>query len=73
MAMKFSPGDRVQMTGEFLRNTGQIAGGEGFSVWVVRECECGLCETGRFISTDERNYLDDGQRHINVGNLRKKR
>lgn len=32
---KFAVGDRVRLTGKFLRSTGQIAGGEGQSVWTV--------------------------------------
>jgi len=33
----------VRLTGVFLRDTGQIAGGEGQNVWQVAECSCSLC------------------------------
>lgn len=68
-------GARVRMTGEFLRNTGQIAGGEGQRVWTVRKCKCELCSSGRFVSVDERSicaWEDEGKihwRHIAIGNL----
>jgi len=65
-----TPGERVRLTGDFLRNTGQQAGGEGFSVWTVRPCPCPLCKTGRFVATNERSYDDpDHPRHIAAGNL----
>lgn len=43
----FEPGDRVRLTGVFLKNTGQRAGGEEQSRWTVRACDCGLCASGR--------------------------
>lgn len=73
------PGDRVQLTGAFLRSTGQIAGGEGRKRWRIVECGCALCRDG-FAAVDE-PALDYGQwddippaerpkhRHINLGNL----
>lgn len=70
----FNPGDTVRMTGEFLRNTGQVAGGEGQSRWTVVPCDCGLCKTGRFIATNEPSFdQPDRPRHINTGNLEKSR
>jgi predicted ABC-type transport system involved in lysophospholipase L1 biosynthesis ATPase subunit len=33
---EFKVGDRVQLTGQFLRSTGQVAGGEGQKVWTVK-------------------------------------
>jgi hypothetical protein len=72
--MKKAPivGTRVRMTGEFLRNTGQFAGYDGPSRWIVQACECGLCRTGRFIAVDEMSTDDPTRnRHINVGNLEK--
>jgi hypothetical protein len=67
-------GARVRMTGEFLRNTGQIAGGEGQRVWKVRSCDCMLCAGGRFVAVNERSAYDYGSadkpwRHIAIGNL----
>ncbi len=32
---KINVGDRVKLTGKFLKNTGQLTGGEGLSTWVV--------------------------------------
>lgn len=34
-ASKLSVGDRVQLTGKFLRNTGQYTGREPASVWTI--------------------------------------
>jgi len=31
----FQAGDKVKMTGKFLRSTGQVVGGEGSKVWTV--------------------------------------
>ncbi len=39
----FKPGDRVQLSGKFLRSTGQSAGGEGAKIWTVEACPCPLC------------------------------
>lgn len=49
----FKPGDKVKLTGKFLRNTGQFAGGEGQSVWTVRGCDCAECaKTKRITGMD---------------------
>lgn len=52
-----APGTRVRLTGIFLRNTGQIAGGEGQSRWNIVECHCGLCTVRgdgfAFVAVDE--------------------
>jgi hypothetical protein len=74
MAAKFQPGDKVRLTGKFLRNTGQIAGGEGQSKWTVVPCGCGLCRGGDFVAVNQSTTqdFDDGKehfRHINAGNL----
>ncbi len=50
---KYPPGTRVRLTGKFLRSTGQMAGGEGLSKWVVQECDCRLCKGGDFVRTDQ--------------------
>lgn len=47
--MKIGIGDTVRLTGAFLRNTGQIAGGEGTKRWTVRALENGE----RWAVTDE--------------------
>ena len=48
----FEPGAKVRLTGIFLKNTGQRAGGEGLSKWTVRACDCGLCKGGRYSAVD---------------------
>jgi len=47
------PGTRVQLTGYFLKATGQQRGGEGSKKWKVVTCECGLCARGEFVAVDE--------------------
>jgi hypothetical protein len=47
------PGTKVRLSGKFLRNTGQIAGGEGQSVWTVQECSCPGCKDGYLVATNE--------------------
>jgi len=37
-------GTVVRLTGVFLRNTGQIAGGEGQARWTVVACDCRACD-----------------------------
>ena len=67
-------GTRVRFTAQFLRNTGQIAGGEGLSVWEVKDCNCELCKTGRFIAVNQESIFNDGSlRHIMQVNLEKVR
>jgi hypothetical protein len=71
---RFAVGDKVRLTGEFLRNTGQIAGSEGQSTWLVVECPCGLCADGRFVATNQPSYDDPSRpRHFNAANLERKR
>lgn len=84
---RFEVGDRVRLTGAFLRSTGQIAGGEGQSRWVVQAHPgCRLCADGRFVLTDEVRQEDGmftaeelmadpllAYRHINAGNLERVR
>lgn len=79
---RFQIGDRVRLTGAFLRSTGQIAGGEGLSKWTVQACPCRSCAGGRLVLTDQPRE-DDGMftpeeverephlkyRHINTANL----
>lgn len=74
------PGVRVKLSGRFLRSTGQLAGGEGQSIWTVQDCPCSLCASGRYVAVDEQNLnmytvyeLQQNpslkQRHIARGNL----
>jgi hypothetical protein len=86
-AKVFAIGDRVRLTGAFLRNTGQQVGGEGRNVWtVIKHPGCNLCADHRFVLTNEPRQ-DDGMftaeelaadpflkyRHINAANLEKAR
>lgn len=67
---KFSPGDRVRMTGKFLRNTGQHTGPEGQSVWTVKDHPgCSMCERGNHVAVDQDSYDGSGPRHIAVAHL----
>lgn len=45
--MAIKVGDRVKLTGAFLRNTGQTVSNEGSRVWTARAID------GRFVITDE--------------------
>ncbi len=76
-------GSKVRLTGIFLRNTGQIAGGEGQSRWLTVECPCRLCEKGDFVAVNEPHLCQEDPRgfediapedrpkwrHINAANL----
>lgn len=67
MKPKFQKGDRVKLTGKFLKNTGQVTGPEGSKTWTV----LGFWGEGdRFALVDEPG-LDGGQRSIVVANLYK--
>ena len=64
------PGDKVKLTGQFLRNTGQVVGGEAFRQWTVVECECPICEDGTCVALDEPSHYDpDRPRHVLKVNL----
>lgn len=69
MKNKPAPGTKVRFTGKYLRNTGQQVGSEGLSRWIVEECNCDLCNLGRHIATNEKNFDDDGQRHMAFFNM----
>lgn len=73
MKKKPEPGTRVRMTRQFLRNTGQVSGGDASSKWTVQECGCGLCRLGRHVATDQASYDGSGPRHIAFANLEKTR
>lgn len=47
------PGMRVQLTGYFLRCTGQHAGPDGASKWLIVACECPLCARGKHVAVNE--------------------
>jgi len=64
-------GDKIKLTGQFLRNTGQHTGPGGLSTWVVQACDCDLCKTGRFVATNGDSYFTDGKRHFAKGNVYK--
>ena len=64
-------GDRVQLTGKFLRSTGQIAGGEGQSVWTIVNCPCSMCASGMYVAVNEPSYDDpERPRHMAEANLK---
>lgn len=71
MRNKPKPGTRVRLTGEFLRSTGQYAGAEGRTLFVVADCGCGLCATGPFVAVNSRSAWWQGgaERHLHYGNL----
>lgn len=73
MRNKPEPGTRVRLTGDFLRSTGQQAGGEGQSKWTVAACDCRLCtQSGPFLAVDEPHYdTPNRNRHFNYHNLEK--
>ena len=55
----FKPGARVSLNARHLRNTGQLKGGECHTVWVVVECNCGLCKLGRHIAVNQESVYED--------------
>ena len=79
---RFNIGDRVRLTGAFLKSTGQFTGSEGQAKWIVQACPCRSCATGTVVLTNEPRQ-DDGMftaeeiarephlkyRHVAVGNL----
>lgn len=80
LVARLAPGDKVRLTGEFLRNTGQIAGGQGQDRWIVQACPCRSCEQGDWVCTNEptsQEYTAEEiraepwivHRHIHRGNL----
>ena len=50
---RFNVGDRVRLTGEFLRNTGQFTGAPGTSRWLIVDCKCDACVHGDFVAVNE--------------------
>ncbi len=67
---RMKPGTKVRLSGVFLRNTGQMTGGEGLSKWTVVECDCSLCASGRFVAVDEPGGATlSGHRHFAEANL----
>ncbi len=69
-------GTKIRYTGKFLANTGQYAGGSGLSKWIVQACECGPCQRGDWVATNEHRelYPDEDQsvpqwQHVARGNV----
>jgi hypothetical protein len=76
-------GAEFALTGVFLKNTGQIVGGEGLSRWRRQACDCGLCHGGSFLASNEPHACQDDPRgyedvppeqrpkwrHFNVANV----
>jgi hypothetical protein len=50
---EFTPGTKVKLSGQYLRNTGQTKGGEGALRLIVRECDCAFCKRGTHVATDQ--------------------
>jgi hypothetical protein len=55
----FAPGDRVRLTGSFLRSTGQYAGGDGPTRWTVLAVQTLKHSNSVLVLTDELR-ADDG-------------
>lgn len=53
---EFKVGDKVQLTGAFLRSTGQIAGCDGRSVWTVKAVE--TYHDSQIVTVDEPAITD---------------
>ena len=60
---------RYKFTGKYLRNTGQLAGDEGQTVFTAVPCACGLCQGGQFVAVDQADAFAGGQRHVLLANL----
>jgi len=79
MSKSIVVGSRVRLTGKFLRSTGQIAGGEGLSRWIVLDIRGSFAVVDEKTSTGKSGYEDlsdeefYGQkldyRRINLANL----
>lgn len=50
---QMTPGTKVQLSGNFLRATGQTTGPEAASTWTVQDCSCELCRDGVTVAVDE--------------------
>ncbi len=79
---QMTPGTKVQLSGNFLRATGQRTGSEANATWTVQECPCELCQEGVMVAVDEPkddlSYWTEEElaqmpylrmRHINRSNL----
>ncbi len=55
--IEFKAGDRVQLTGKFLRSTGQIAGSEGQKKWTVKGVHT-IEHGSAFVIVDEPSITD---------------
>lgn len=56
------PGATVRLTGTFLRNTGQIVGGEGHLTWQIVACDCGMCRGGHHVAVNEPHRCQEDPR-----------
>jgi len=66
-------GDRIKLTADYLRSTGQLVGGEGRNIWTVVSCDCQLCQRD-FVAVNEPTMFRDevdGPRHFNVANIQR--
>jgi hypothetical protein len=72
MARPTAPGQRVRLTGQFLRSTGQFTGQDAHSTWTVLSLDSFACSLGTttFVEVDERSCdMPDRNRRINAANL----
>lgn len=56
--IEFKVGDKVQLTGQFLRSTGQLAGGEGQKVWTVKAVKTYSGDCPDIVTVDESAITD---------------
>ena len=68
-AKRFNAGDRVRLTGKFLRS---IGGSDAYQTWEVMPCACRFCAQHYLVLTDELSGEDPNRlRHILAVNLEK--
>lgn len=80
---RFNAGDKVRFKGSYLRDTGQVTGGEGHKRFIVNACACQMCKAGEWVATHDPiagAFFTPEEiaaephlafRHINAGNLEK--
>lgn len=69
MARPTAPGQRVRLTGQFLRSTGQFTGQDAHSTWTVREVR-NVSDTLVLCVVDEPSAYDPSKnRVIHAANL----
>jgi hypothetical protein len=70
MARPTAPGQRVRLTGQFLRSTGQFTGQDAHSTWTVVAIDTYGSGPTVMVTTDEPSAYDPSTpRRINAANL----